>query len=259
MLKCGLKETTPGNYSDDVISDAYIWQQQNWKHDDYEHSHARYQLSYVTEGFQYFYIENKVYFVPQNHAIWIPSNIKHRISSSAETVNLTVLLFKYIPQNQFYNSVKIFRVPIVLHEMLNYATKWNKQLIEDDNQKVFLLAILQNLPNFYQKNNALEIPVPSDERLIPICSHINENFRYEFKVEDYVEIANMSVRNLQRIFKNETGITIQKYIQLTRILKSIELIDTKKYTLTEVAFKVGYKSLSAFLTSYKSLMKSAPK
>lgn len=37
----------------------------------------------------------------------------------------------------------------------------------------------------------------------------------------------MSVRSLQRIFKNETGITLQKYLQLTRILKSIELIDTK--------------------------------
>jgi transcriptional regulator GlxA family with amidase domain len=39
--------------------------------------------------------------------------------------------------------------------------------------------------------------------------------------------AQMSVRSLQRIFKNETGITLQKYLQLTRILKSIELIDTE--------------------------------
>jgi AraC-like DNA-binding protein len=69
----------------------------------------------------------------------------------------------------------------------------------------------------------------------------------------------MSVRSLQRIFKNETGITLQKYLQLTRILKSIELIDTKQYTLSEIAYKVGYQSLSAFTSSYFAVMKAKPK
>jgi len=68
----------------------------------------------------------------------------------------------------------------------------------------------------------------------------------------------MSARTLQCIFKSETGITVQKYHQLIRILKSIELIDQRKYTLTEVAYMVGYKSLSAFTSSYQSIMKSTP-
>ncbi|WP_238319422.1 helix-turn-helix domain-containing protein [Bacteroides propionicifaciens] len=48
-------------------------------------------------------------------------------------------------------------------------------------------------------------------------------------------------------------------MQLIRILKSIELLDTKQYTLTEVAYRVGYKSLSAFTNSYATIMKTKPK
>jgi len=46
--------------------------------------------------------------------------------------------------------------------------------------------------------------------------------------------------------------------RLIVILKSIELIDQKKYTLSEVGYLVGYKSLSAFTSSYQSIMKSTP-
>nr|WP_228372436.1 AraC family transcriptional regulator [Chryseobacterium daeguense] len=101
--------------------------------------------------------------------------------------------------------------------------------------------------------------MPSDERLIPVCNSINSNFRYNLDIENLAEKAKMSVRSLQRIFKNETGITLQKYLQLTRILKSIELIDTRQYTLSEIAYMVGYQSLSAFSLSYFSVMKSKPK
>ncbi|MNT87183.1 HTH-type transcriptional activator RhaS [compost metagenome] len=71
--------------------------------------------------------------------------------------------------------------------------------------------------------------------------------------------AAMSARSLQRIFKAETGITVQKYHQLIRILKSIEMIDQKKFTLTEIAYMVGYKSLSAFTSSYQAIMKDGPR
>jgi transcriptional regulator GlxA family with amidase domain len=78
-------------------------------------------------------------------------------------------------------------------------------------------------------------------------------------IDSLAEKAQMSVRSLQRIFKNGTGITLQKYLQLTRILKSIELIDTQKYTLSELIYLVGYQSLSAFTSSYFTIMKAKPK
>ena len=258
-IKCGLTERRPGEYQDDISKQAYIWYEKDWKHDDYEHSHQRSQLSYTEEGYQYFNIKNKVYLVPQNHVIWIPSGVQHRISSNAETVNLVTALFKDIPDNDFFNSVHVFPAPNVLREMLMYASKWNKVLSENEEQKSFLQTILLALPGFCEENNYLEVPVPQEARLVSVCEHINMNYSFDLKTDELAELGNMSVRNLQRIFKSETGITLQKYIQLIRILKSIELINSRKYTLTEIAYKIGYKSLSAFTSSYKQIMKTGVK
>ncbi|MDQ0594208.1 AraC-like DNA-binding protein [Chryseobacterium ginsenosidimutans] len=258
-IKCGLKERTDSQFIDTIEKEAYVWCEKNWKHDDNEHSHTRSQLTFVEEGYQYFYIDQKIYLVPQNHVIWIPSGKAHRITSEAKTVNLMVFLFKSVFNENFYQNVQVFAVNSVLKEMLLYASKWSQSLTEDEEQEIFFKAILKSLPNFCKESSFLEIPVPKNERLIPVCHYINLNFKYNLDVDLLAEKAKMSVRSLQRIFKNETGITLQKYHQLTRILKSIELIDTKQYTLSQIAYFVGYQSLSAFTSSYFSIMKSKPK
>jgi AraC-like DNA-binding protein len=221
--------------------------------------HARAQLTYVEEGYQYFHIDQKIYLVPKNHVIWIPSGVKHRITSEAKTVNLMLILFSSVVQTPFFDMVHVFSAPPVLREMLLYASKWNKLAIEDEEQNIFLKAVLKSLPNFCENSNSLEIPVPTNERLIPVCNYINANYQYNFSIDDVAKLGSMSVRSLQRIFKNETGITLQKYHQLIRILKSIELIDNKQYTLSEIAFKIGYKSLAAFTASYFLIMKEKAK
>ncbi|MGG1922613.1 AraC family transcriptional regulator [Chryseobacterium sp.] len=258
-MKCGLIEKTESHFVDSINKEAYVWCEKNWKHDDYEHKHSRAQLTFVEEGYQYFHIDQKIYLVPQHHVIWIPSEKAHKITSEAQTVNLMVFLFKSVFEDEFYRHVQVFAVPAVLKEMLLYASKWNQLLDENEEQDIFFKAILKSLPNFCKESSSLQIPVPTDSRLIPVCNEINSNFKYNPDMDALAEKAQMSVRSLQRIFKNETGITIQKYLQLTRILKSIELIDTRQYTLSEVAYKVGYQSLSAFTSSYFAIMQTKPK
>ncbi|GEN65899.1 AraC family transcriptional regulator [Chryseobacterium rhizosphaerae] len=258
-MKCGLIEKTESQFVDTIEKEAYVWCEKNWKHDEYEHVHHRAQLTFVEEGYQYFHIDQKIYLVPQYHVIWVPSGKAHKITSEAKTVNLMLFLFKSVFDDEFYQHVQVFAVPPVLKEMLLYASKWNQSLVENEEQDIFFKAILKSLPNFCRESNGLEIPVPMDTRLIPVCNDINSNFKYNLDIDALAEKAQMSVRSLQRIFKNETGITLQKYLQLTRILKSIELIDTRQFTLSEVAYKVGYQSLSAFTTSYFTVMKVKPK
>ncbi|MDN3693221.1 AraC family transcriptional regulator [Chryseobacterium tructae] len=258
-MKCGLIEKTQSQFVDSIEKEAYVWCEKDWKHDDYEHVHNRAQLTFVEDGYQYFHIDQKTYLVPQHHVIWIPSGKAHKITSEAKTVNLMVFLFKSVFEEDFYQNVHVFAVPSVLKEMLLYASKWNQSLDENEEQDIFFKAILKSLPNFCKESNGLEIPIPKDIRLIPVCNDINSNFKYNLDIDSLAAKAQMSVRSLQRNFKNETGITLQKYLQLTRILKSIELIDMKQYTLSEVAYKVGYQSLSAFTSSYFAVMKAKPK
>ncbi len=59
-MKCGLSEKRKGEFDDEINIDAYVWYEKDWTHDDYDHTHQRYQLTYVEEGYQYFHIENKI-------------------------------------------------------------------------------------------------------------------------------------------------------------------------------------------------------
>lgn len=249
-------ENEKARYVVGVTSDTYVWCEKDWQYDSKEHAHGHYQLTYVEEGYQYIHIEKKIYLIPQNHVVWVPKGKKHYTTSNAKSVNLMLAFFSTVPELVFYKDVHVFSAPAVLKEMILYARKWNALKNEDSEQKIFLHAMLNSLPNFSEEKRFLHIPVPMDERLVQVSNFININYHYNLNIEELGEVARMSVRSLQRIFKTETGITVQKYIQLMRILKSIEFIDTKQYTLSQIAFKVGYKSLSAFTTSYLAIMKS---
>ena len=248
-----------GEYSDHMTTNTYVWYEKNRKNADEVHSHDYFQLNFVEEGYQYFHIEQKIYLVPQNHVIWIPANKLHRTTSEAKTVNPMLILFKEVFKDDFYNDIHVFVAPPILKEMMLYASKWNKFLVEEKEQKIFLNSMLYSLPHFCDENHNLELPVLVDTRLIPVSEYIHFHYSTNFNLNELADKANMSARNLQRIFKQETGITLQKYMQLVRILKSIELIDTNNFTLSEIAYKVGYKSLSAFTASYFTVTKTKPK
>lgn len=256
MEKCGLTLGECGLYEkDEIATNIFIWYEKNYTHEDRLHIHKRSQLAYVEEGYQYFHIENSIYLVPQHHVIWIPTMMGHRTTSNSKATNLMLLLIRNVPTVDFFNNVHVFYAPKVLREMLNYAQKWNGDKNIYDDKDSFMTAIIDNLPNFCMENASLAIPVPNDIRLLPLCDYINKNYNNNIRINDFESLTAMSARNLQRIFKQQTGITIQKYVQLIRILKSIELIDTGEFTLSEIAYKVGYKSLSAFRSSYNSIMK----
>jgi AraC-like DNA-binding protein len=51
---------------------------------------------------------------------------------------------------------------------------------------------------------------------------------------------------LSRVFTQETGASIPKFLRLKRLEKAAELLRTGRANVTEAAFAVGYASLSAF-------------
>lgn len=63
---------------------------------------------------------------------------------------------------------------------------------------------------------------------------------------------------LSRIFAQETGASIPKFLRMKRIEKAAELIRTGKTNVTEAAMTVGYSSLSAFTKAFVEQMGCCP-
>nr|WP_315028761.1 AraC family transcriptional regulator [uncultured Chryseobacterium sp.] len=243
---------------DELMKPYFVWFEENWIHDDVLHQHQKGQLVYVESGFQYITIEERIYLLPQNHAVWIPPNAIHKTNSHSEKIKLMIMFAEVDQEDSFYHHVNVFSVPPVLKEMIKYAEKWSKLMTKDHHETLFLQALFNELPHFVEQSLKLHICLPKDKRLTKVIEYLHDYYHTEITMEDLTDRALLSSRTLERIFKKETGLTLSKYQQMLRIIKSLEFLSSNDLTISETAYKVGYKSVQAYTRSFQSVMQFRP-
>lgn len=78
------------------------------------------------------------------------------------------------------------------------------------------------------------------------------------KMGELAAAVGLAERSLARRFEDELGMTWRAALRRMRILKAVELLGTTDRSVTEVAFEVGYSSLSAFQTAFRDLVGATP-
>lgn len=243
---------------DQLDKPYFVWFEENWRHDDLLHSHEKGQLVYVESGFQYITVNGKIYLLPQNYAAWIPPGAIHKTNSHSEKIKLMIMFADVDEHTSFYHEVNVFSVPTVLKEMIKYSEKWSKSMLHNPDEMLFLKALFNELPRFVEHSIKLHIRLPEDKRLSQPIGYLHNHYHEDIKIEDLSEVSLLSLRSLERIFKKETGMTLSKYQQVLRIIKSLELLSSGDLTISETAYEVGYKSVQAFTRSFQAVMQSRP-
>lgn len=77
-------------------------------------------------------------------------------------------------------------------------------------------------------------------------------------IEELSRKATMSSTKLKKIFKSVFGLPIYEYYQQKRMQRAGELLATGKYSLKQVAEKIGYSNINNFSTAFKKHMKQDP-
>jgi len=70
--------------------------------------------------------------------------------------------------------------------------------------------------------------------------YINEHLTGQLSLEDTARKCGMSLSCFQRAFKQEVGITFNKYVNSLRICKARQLLHENNKTMSEIAFACGY-------------------
>lgn len=63
---------------------------------------------------------------------------------------------------------------------------------------------------------------------------------------------------LSHLFKNKTGITLQEHISRRRIERAKELMELRRFTVTEIAEQLGYLNLQTFSRAFKKQTGKTP-
>lgn len=91
----------------------------------------------------------------------------------------------------------------------------------------------------------------NDDIILKSQEWIEENYKDDVNLEALADKAGMSLRHFNRRFKNATGETGIKYLQLTRVeAAKKDLVSTPK-SFDEISLGVGYENISFFRRLFK--------
>ena len=80
----------------------------------------------------------------------------------------------------------------------------------------------------------------------------------ELSLTQVAKFANISANYLSEKFKEVTGINFVDYVARIRIEKVRELLQNPNQRISEIAFAVGFQSLSQFNRVFKKLTRKSP-
>ncbi len=96
--------------------------------------------------------------------------------------------------------------------------------------------------NEKQKSELLDFRNHIHAGIHAVQDWLHENLHKKVALEDLAAIANMSTRNFTRIFKKETGLTVNEYVNLLRREKISLLQKNPDLTRRQIAKQCGLKS-----------------
>jgi AraC-like DNA-binding protein len=89
-------------------------------------------------------------------------------------------------------------------------------------------------------------------------SFIDAHSDEELSLTKVAAAVNMSTNHLSEKFKQVTGINFVDYVARLRIEKALTLLQNVDLRISEIAFAVGFQSLSQFNRVFKKLTRKSP-
>jgi AraC-like DNA-binding protein len=90
------------------------------------------------------------------------------------------------------------------------------------------------------------------ERILPVLRHIRKNFTGKITVDELAKLVSLSAPQFFNVFREATGMSPVKYVQLQRMQKAQELLLTEPgIHIYEVAEKTGYEDVFHFSRLFK--------
>ena len=135
-------------------------------------------------------------------------------------------------------------------------------LLEVQNHALYLLEyfLCNRHRNLLGANTSSGIDNEDDLTLIrEVESYISEYYCSDtFTVDSILKKTYTSYHRLNFLFKSIHGMTISEYIRNKRIEKSKEMIAANAKSISQIAYEIGYSSISNYILAFKKVYQITP-
>lgn len=184
----------------------------------------------------------------KNNMVSIPSRNKY--DSLRDTKNIVITLNSISARAAIKGGLNLhlahsistkYAIAIENHTSVDGVLKLASELIREYTQSVRDYSLKKYTPLIKQ---ALII--------------IRKNITMPVTLKTIAAKLHTSSEHLSREFKKELGKNITNYINELKIKESVDLIESKKYSISDIAFIFGYSSSSYYSTVFKKVMGMSP-
>ncbi|HEX5460165.1 MAG TPA: GlxA family transcriptional regulator [Steroidobacteraceae bacterium] len=99
----------------------------------------------------------------------------------------------------------------------------------------------------------------ADEKLLKVLNVMESNLEMPLPREQLAELAGVSLRRLERAFRNQLGRGIHEYYLALRLRLSQQLLGETSLSIMEVALAAGFASASQFARAFRKVYGVSPR
>jgi AraC-like DNA-binding protein len=243
---------------DSVRLSAFALSEDHRPFDSREHSHRKHQLLYAESGTLQLVTEGGSWFLPPARAALIRARTRHRVRARDAVSLRTVYLAERWPVPS-EGPVSVFAVPAVLREMILHAMRFGPDRGRDPRAERFFAALVDLLGECAQDPRAYRLPTARSPELLRAMEILLERLDAPPKLSELARRVGASQRTLERRFDEETAMGARTFLRTARVLRAMELLARPRATVTEVAFAVGFQSLSSFSRAFEEIAGERPR
>ncbi|WP_202307363.1 AraC family transcriptional regulator [Dryocola clanedunensis] len=216
------------------------------------HQHRKGQLILALHGGITCEVEQAMWMVPTQYAVWIPGAMPH---SNRATANASICFLFIEPgaiaMPEQCCTLKIS--PLVRELILRLA----QQSHEDASpaRERLVQVLFDELP--HQPVEQLRLPMSRHPKIQQIAEHLARHPEERRTLAQWASVLAMSERNLARLVVKETGLNFRRWRQQLQVIIALQLLIDGS-TVQKVGQALGYESTNAFITMFRNALGTTP-
>lgn len=256
------------------------WEQEyGYGYDGTLHFHNYLEIGYCYHGKGTLIIEDREYRYGDHMYTFIPANIPH--TTISDEGNICKWEFLFIDLNTFIDDA--FRESVLtteeikrivnkrgtLKSMANHPNTGRVilDLIRECRHKEpyyqtgiegYLRVLVTEILRLDEERERARQPKSGENVIRPALQYVEKHYAEEIRIEDLSAICSLSESHFRRMFVHTVNMKPVDYINLVRIHHACTLIRKENLPMEDIAYRVGYQTVSTFNRNFKKITGATP-
>ena len=218
------------------------------------HQHRKAQLIYSARGILNCEIEDGVWIVPPQCAIWIPGDLPHSARGAGDT-ECYCLFVEPDAAPDLPKTCCTISVSPLLRELLLKAASIPQLYTLGGREDRLIAALLDELVAAPVED--LHLPMPRDHRLRRLAEMMLADPTDKTSKADWATRIGMSERSMSRLLLHEIGMSFGRWRRQLHVILALQRL-TKGDSVQTVALELGYENASGFVTMFRKAAGKPP-